>query len=225
METDGAGDQPHHRLGGMGVEVVHDQVHWRLRRSPLQQARYEVRKVLLGACLAELRGPLLFKKRPTERDEMHATPPRLMASSAISCWVQCVIGRPLSCGASQASAMIAHTCSAVKVAWARGIGQPRRDARTGGLRPPPSPCLDGGTADTEFVRRRPDARTATRQQDDPGTHGKLLRAGLLSDKRLQLLALSIGYGDTGSKKQGHRKKGPEQLFKSHMLQRTLEKRY
>ena len=110
-------------------------------------------------------------------------------------------------------------------AWARGIGQPRRDARTGGLRPPPSPCLDGGTADTEFVRRRRDARTPTRQQDDPGMHGKLLRAGLLSDKQLQLLALSIGDGDRGSKKPGHRKEGPAQFFKSDMLQCTLEQWY
>ena len=53
---------------------------------------------------------------------MSATIPRLMASSAISRWVQWVIGRPLSCGGSQARAMIPHTCSGVKVGGVPGRG-------------------------------------------------------------------------------------------------------
>jgi hypothetical protein len=109
---------------------------------------------------------------------------------------------------------------------ARSIGQPPCDARAGGLRPPhrrrhawtverPIPSSSG---------RRPYGRPPTRQQDDPGTHGKLLRAGLLSDNRLQVPALSIRYEDCGSKKQGHRKK-PAQFTKSGRLQRILGTRY
>lgn len=55
-----------------------------------------------------------------ERAEIDSTMPRFTASSAI---FRCVIARPLSCGASQASAMIARICSGLKVA-----GVPERGA-------------------------------------------------------------------------------------------------
>ena len=48
--------------------------------------------------------------------------PRLTASSANSWWVQCVTGRSLSAGGSQAMATIAQICSAVKVAGVPGRG-------------------------------------------------------------------------------------------------------
>jgi hypothetical protein len=41
---------------------------------------------------------LFFKKRPTERCEMFETKPRRIASSAISRWLQWLIGRSLSDG-------------------------------------------------------------------------------------------------------------------------------
>lgn len=88
-------------------------------------------------------------------------------------------------------------------AGAGGVGQPLRDARPGILQPTPPPRLDRRTTDVELVRCRPHAYTPTRQQNDPGANGKLLRASLLSDKRLQLLALSVSYGNRGSTKQGH----------------------
>ena len=58
-----------------------------------------------------------------EREEIDVTIPRFIASSAISRCVQCVIARPLSGGASQASAMIAQICSVVNVG-----GVPERGA-------------------------------------------------------------------------------------------------
>src|ERR1700730_6795105 len=59
---------------------------------------------------------LFFKKRPTERCEMLGTRPRRMASSAISRWLQWLIGRSLSDGFSQVIAITAQICSGVYVA-------------------------------------------------------------------------------------------------------------
>jgi hypothetical protein len=50
---------------------------------------------------------LFFKKRPTERCEMLETRPRRIASSAISRWLQWLIGRSLSDGFSQVIAITA----------------------------------------------------------------------------------------------------------------------
>ncbi|MCP4380739.1 MAG: hypothetical protein GY798_04845, partial [Hyphomicrobiales bacterium] len=50
---------------------------------------------------------LFFKKRPTERCEMLGTRRRRIASSAISRWLQWLIGRSLSAGFSQVIATIA----------------------------------------------------------------------------------------------------------------------
>ena len=54
---------------------------------------------------------------------MLSTMPRLTASRANSLWLQWLSGRLLCSGGSQASAMIAQTCSGVNVA-----GAPGRDA-------------------------------------------------------------------------------------------------
>jgi hypothetical protein len=59
---------------------------------------------------------LFFKKRPTERCEMLGTRPRRIASSAISRWLQWLIGRSLSDGFSQVIAITAQICSGVYVA-------------------------------------------------------------------------------------------------------------
>src|ERR1700676_312643 len=66
---------------------------------------------------------LFFKKRPTERCEMLGTRPRRIASSAISRWLQWLIGRSLSDRFSQVIAITAQTCSGVYVA-----GAPERGA-------------------------------------------------------------------------------------------------
>src|SRR6266849_5150810 len=65
---------------------------------------------------------LFFKKRPTERCEMLGTRPRRMASSAISRWLQWLMGRSLSDGFSQVIAITAQICSGVYVAGAPGRG-------------------------------------------------------------------------------------------------------
>src|SRR6516165_5495032 len=52
---------------------------------------------------------LFFKKRPTERCEMFETRPRRIASSAISRWLQWLIGRSLSDGFSQVIAITAQS--------------------------------------------------------------------------------------------------------------------
>src|SRR4029077_17676117 len=51
---------------------------------------------------------LFFKNRPTERCEMLGTRPRRIASSAISRWLQWLIGRSLSDGLSQVIAITAQ---------------------------------------------------------------------------------------------------------------------
>src|SRR6516165_7371746 len=72
---------------------------------------------------------LFFKKRPTERCEMFETRPRRIASSAISRWLQWLIGRSLSDGFSQVIAITAQICSGVYVAGApeRGASASRSD--------------------------------------------------------------------------------------------------
>src|SRR5271155_4592816 len=84
------------------------------RRQPMTKAmRFEV--------------GLFFKNRPTERCEMLGTRPRRIASSAISRWLQWLIGRSLSDGLSQVIAITAQICSGVYVAGApeRGASQSR----------------------------------------------------------------------------------------------------
>src|SRR5262249_11183171 len=68
-------------------------------------------------------------KRPTERCEMFETKPRRIASSAISRWLQWLIGRSLSDGFSQVIAITAQICSGVYVAGApeRGASASRSD--------------------------------------------------------------------------------------------------
>jgi hypothetical protein len=86
---------------------------------------------------------LFFKKRPTERCEMLGTRPRRIASSAISRWLQWLIGRSLSDGFSQVIAITAQICSGVYVA-----GAPQRGAsaavrvHTGQLAPAATACAN-----------------------------------------------------------------------------------
>src|SRR3977135_1104998 len=63
-----------------------------------------------------------FKKRPTERCEIFETRPRRIASSAISRWLQWLIGRSLSDGFSQVIAITAQICPGVYVAGAPDRG-------------------------------------------------------------------------------------------------------
>src|ERR1700726_2611613 len=74
---------------------------------------------------------LFFKKRPTERCDMLGTWPRRMASSAISRWLQWLIGRSLSDGFSQVIATIAQICSGVYVAGAPDRGLSANRTATG----------------------------------------------------------------------------------------------
>jgi len=72
----------------------------RLRGQPVADAmRLEVR--------------FFFKKRPTERCEMLGMRPRRMASSAISRWLQWLMGRSLSDGFSHVIAITAQICSGI----------------------------------------------------------------------------------------------------------------
>ena len=79
---------------------------------------------------------LFFKKRPTERCEMLGTRPRRMASSAISRWLQWLIGRSLSDGFSQVIATTAQICSGVYVAGAPDRGASASRSATDCPRPP-----------------------------------------------------------------------------------------
>jgi len=77
---------------------------------------------------------LFFKKRPTERCEMFETRPRRIASSAISRWLQWLIGRSLSDGFSQVIAITAQICSGGvcrRCARARRIREPLRRGLSG----------------------------------------------------------------------------------------------
>jgi hypothetical protein len=65
---------------------------------------------------------LFFKNRPTERCEMLGTSPRRIASSAISRWLQWLIGRSLSDGFSHVIATSAQICSGVYVGGAPDRG-------------------------------------------------------------------------------------------------------
>src|SRR5262245_39300516 len=73
---------------------------------------------------------LFFKKRPTERCEMLGIRPRRMASSAISRWLQWLIGRSLADGFSQVIATRAQICSGVNTAGAPERGASARRSGT-----------------------------------------------------------------------------------------------
>ncbi len=120
--------------------------------------------------------------RPTERCEMLLASPRLTASRASSFWLQWVIGRSQADGGSQASAMMAQTCSAVKRAGARRIGQTvGRLARSSPPTLPPEAHRPG--LDPQFAGRRAHAGAAAAQQDAEqqrcsGPQGPLLRRAM-----------------------------------------------
>src|SRR6516225_6177585 len=100
------------------------------------------------------------KTRPTERCEMFETRPRRIASSAISRWLQLLIGRSLSDGFSQVIAITAQICSGVYDAGApeRGASASRSDTdwAAGACRPRPAK-----TAPSSATRRP--ARSRARQ--------------------------------------------------------------
>src|SRR5262252_8929642 len=104
---------------------------------------------------------LFFKKRPTERCEMFETRPRRIASSAISRWLQWLIGRSLSDGFSQVIAITAQICSGVYVAGApeRGASQSRSgtDCPSGASRQRPLQyrTVFGHTASSRALSRTP----------------------------------------------------------------------
>ena len=100
---------------------------------------------------------LLFKKRPTESGEIEATTPRLTASRANSSWVQWVIARPLSCGASQATATMAQIRSAVKVGGVPGRGASAKRSATR-----PSLCAQRRRQFCTVERATPKARIDSR---------------------------------------------------------------
>src|SRR5215216_6615403 len=100
---------------------------------------------------------------------MVATMPRLRASSASSRGVQWRMGRADASGGSQASAMIWHQCSALKVAGAPGRG---------------ASCKRSGAAGDLGCRQ------ALRQQEDPlGSAAEVLGRLVGTDQRVERLAL------------------------------------
>jgi len=106
-------------IGGLGIEVGIG-----LRGQPiLEPMRFEV--------------GFFFKKRPTERCETCGTKPRRIASSAISRWLQWLIGRSLAAGFSHVIATIAQICSGVYVPGAPGRGA---SAKRSGTDAPSAAC-------------------------------------------------------------------------------------
>jgi hypothetical protein len=112
--------------------------------------------------------------RPTERCEILSATPRLTASRASSLWLQWVIGRPLAEGGSQARAMIAQTCSAVKVAGAPARGA---SARRSAASPVPlsQRCRQWRTVLGSIPTARRRAHAGAAQQDDPCPQRQLRR--------------------------------------------------
>jgi hypothetical protein len=136
---------------------------------------------------------LFFKKRPTERCEMFGTRPRRIASSAISRWLQWLIGRSLSDGFSQVIAMTAQICSGVYVAGApdrRCIGQPLGHRLSfGSLSPPPAPIPHRLWPHIEFAGALAHTNTVGCMQDYAGAQGQLLRRQVGSDQLFQRFQL------------------------------------
>src|SRR5580693_4457569 len=109
---------------------------------------------------------LFFKKRPTERCETLGTRPRRIASSAISRWLQWLIGRSLSDGFSQVIAITAQICSGVYVAGApeRGASASRSGTHWAGCarrqRPRQYRTVFGHTPSSRALSRTPISSTA-----------------------------------------------------------------
>src|ERR1700733_310067 len=103
---------------------------------------------------------LFFKKRPTERCEMFETRPRRIASSAISRWLQWLIGRSLSDGFSQVIAITAQICSGPE----RGASASRSGTHWAGgarrQRPRQYRTVFGHTPSSRALSRTPISSTA-----------------------------------------------------------------
>src|SRR6202789_2446533 len=121
---------------------------------------------------------LFFKKRPTERCEMLGTRPRRIASSAISRWLQWLIGRSLSDGFSQVIAITAQICSGVYVAGApeRGASASRSDAPVASAR--------ANTAPSSATRRVPARSRARQYRRQPAISCGLARPTVVSSSGL-----------------------------------------
>jgi hypothetical protein len=120
---------------------------------------------------------------------MRSTMPRLTTSSAISRWVQCVMGRPDWPGASQAMATMAQICSAVIVDAEFGQGDRLQEHPTFA---PASHRVEG-----DLMRLR-DGRVALPVggvQDDLGPQDRLLGGRMPPDEALEGLALLLGHFD------------------------------
>jgi hypothetical protein len=133
---------------------------------------------------------LFFKKRPTERCEMLGTRPRRIASSAISRWLQWLIGRSLSAGFSQVIAINAQICSGVYLA-----GAPERGASA--IRSE-TDCLSAACRHRlrhrlrphiEFPRAFAHTHTIGRMEDHAGAQRQLLRRRMGSYQLFQHFAL------------------------------------
>ncbi len=108
---------------------------------------------------------------------MLATTPRLTASRASSFWLQWVIGWPLADGGSQARAMMAHTCSAVKLAGAPERGASARRSAASPV-PVSQRCRQWRTVLGSIPNARRRAHAGAAQQDDPCPEGQLLRCAV-----------------------------------------------
>jgi hypothetical protein len=116
-----------------------------------------------------------------------------MASSAISRWLQWLIGRSLSDGFSQVIATRAQICSGVYVA-----GAPERGASASrsGTDCPSAACRHRLRQYRTVLGQTPSSRALARTRmpsaactNDAGAQGKLLRCRMGSDQALQHFAL------------------------------------
>ncbi len=136
---------------------------------------------------------LFFKKRPTERCETFGTRPRLIASSAISRWLQWLIGRSLSDGFSQVIATTAQICSGVYVAGApdRGASVSRSQTERffGSLPPPPAPIPNRFRPDTKLSCALAHTHALRPMEDHAGAQRQLLWRRVGSYQLFQRLVL------------------------------------
>ena len=131
--------------------------------------------------------------------------PSSLAAVAKAAWVQCVKGRPLALGGSQAKAMIAQICSGSSV----GGPRTRRIAQPFGERPPLAgkpafaPALHGGAPDVQLPSRLVHTDTRIGQKDNARTHYQALRRVVLSHDGFKTVAVFRRQIDGDSSAAGH----------------------
>ena len=158
--------------------------------------------------------PPSFKKRPTWRAEIDSTRRRCWTSSASSRGVQCVTGRSLSSGGSQATARIWVICSGVNLPGQPGRGRSRRSssiARQGGVLlaafdedqalegvgPPSPPDADGMAFTVEALRNGFIVQAVDGKQDHACALGEGLGTRAGAGHGLQDLLLPFRDNDLG----------------------------